>query len=41
VPAVHRETIVDYARRSRDVSENDVVSFLLVDGARLSHPQNK
>jgi tRNA A-37 threonylcarbamoyl transferase component Bud32 len=33
VPAVHRDTIADYARRSRDVSESDVASFLLVDGA--------
>jgi serine/threonine protein kinase len=32
VPAVHPETIVDYARRSREVGELDLVFFLLVDG---------
>jgi len=32
VPAVHADTIVDYARRSREVAELDLVYFLLVDG---------
>ena len=32
VPAVHADTIVDYARRSREVAELDLVHFLLVDG---------
>ena len=32
VPAVHAETIIDYARRSREIGELDLVFFLLVDG---------
>jgi serine/threonine protein kinase len=32
VPAVHPETIVHYARLSREVGELDLVHFLLVDG---------
>jgi hypothetical protein len=32
VPSVHAETIVDYARRSREVTELDLAWFLLVDG---------
>jgi len=39
--AVHRMTIVEVARRSRSVSENDVDAFLLVEGERLLYPQNK
>jgi tRNA A-37 threonylcarbamoyl transferase component Bud32 len=32
VPAVHADTIVDYARRSRELSETDIANFLLVEG---------
>jgi hypothetical protein len=32
VPAVHADTIVDYARRSRELSESDIANFLLVEG---------
>jgi hypothetical protein len=32
VPAVHADTIVDVARRSRDVSSLDLAFFLIVDG---------
>jgi hypothetical protein len=40
VPSVHADTIVDYARRSREVTELDLAFFLLVDGdarAALDH----
>jgi hypothetical protein len=32
VPSVHSDTIVEYARRSREVTEVDLAFFLLVDG---------
>jgi tRNA A-37 threonylcarbamoyl transferase component Bud32 len=32
VPSVHGDSIVDYARRSREVTELDLAFFLLVDG---------
>jgi len=32
VPAVHADTIVEFARRSREVTELDLAFFLLVDG---------
>ncbi|HLY75555.1 MAG TPA: hypothetical protein VKU80_15650, partial [Planctomycetota bacterium] len=40
VPVVHAESIVDYARRSAEVSELDLAFFLIVDGearAALEH----
>ena len=40
VPAVHADSIVDYARRSREVGELDLAFFLIVDGegrAALEH----
>src|SRR5579862_254605 len=40
VPSVHADSIVDYARRSRDVSPLDLACFLIVDGdarAALEH----
>src|SRR6185503_990305 len=32
VPSVHADTIVDYARRSREITDVDLAFFLLVDG---------
>jgi predicted Ser/Thr protein kinase len=40
VPAVHADTIVEYARKSREVGDLDLAFFLLVDGearAALDH----
>jgi serine/threonine protein kinase len=40
VPVVHSDSIVDYARRSREVDELDLAFFLIVDGdarAALEH----
>jgi len=40
VPAIHADSIVDYARRSREVGELDLAFFLIVDGearAALEH----
>jgi serine/threonine protein kinase len=36
VPAVHADSIVQYARQSRDITELDLVFFLLVDGDACS-----
>ena len=37
LPAVHAESIVEYARKGRDITELDLACFLLVDGeARLA-----
>ena len=36
VPAIHADTIVEYARKSREVSGLDIVFFLLVDGEARS-----
>ena len=40
LPSVHADSIVDYARRSREVGELDLAFFLIVDGearAALEH----